>query len=104
VRLLGALVALPLVALGGCAGDDVGGVEMRIAGEVVAVPDQEVAGRLVAAVAQMKHHVLGQRTDAVSVGARLDEVLHGTDLVVGQPLATLDLDAHARPIGHSSRP
>ena len=67
--------------LGARSGDLVGHVEVSVGHQPGPLPDQHVAHPLVPAVAQVQHHVLGQRPDAVGLGGRLGERAHRAHLV-----------------------
>jgi hypothetical protein len=70
--------------------DLVGGVEVGVADEDVAVVQQQVARHDVTAVPQVEHHMLGQRPHAVGGGHVVDETQHRLHLVGGQPLPAVE--------------
>ena len=93
-----------------CAGavDRIGRVEMRIGNEVRAVPQQQIAGRLVAAVTQVQQHVFGQRPDAIGLGRLVDNLGDSLDLFWRQPAndvnagrraARVQVGSHASTLG-----
>ena len=59
--------------LGRRALDRVGGVDVGVPDERVAVADEQVDGRSVAAVPQVEHDVLGQRVRPVGVAGGLHQ-------------------------------
>jgi hypothetical protein len=86
---------------------------MGIAGDLAGVRQHHVACLPVTAVAQVQHHVLGERRDSVFLGRQSDQLEHGGDVgvreAVGDPdvghlLAPLPVDAVAWPRGAASRP
>jgi hypothetical protein len=67
--------------------DLVGDVEMRVRHEDAALGlQQQVAYRLVPAVPQVQHHVLGQWPDPVRLGGRVDQ-LHDARHIAGRETA-----------------
>lgn len=66
--------------------DRVGDVQVREADECsVCVAGEQVDRRLVAAVAQVQQHVLGQRSGAVGLGHGGHQLHHLSDLGLVQP-------------------
>ena len=86
--------------LGAGSGDLVGDVEVGVADERVAATGQDVPDVDVAAVAQVQHHVLGQRTDPVGLGDLLDEQADVGDVGVVEAAQHLPLHVGRAGVAH----
>src|SRR5205823_1208542 len=87
--------------------DGVGRIKMRIAGERITLPQQEVAGRCVAAVTQVQRHMFGQRANAVGVCDVVDEFEYPLDDVRFEARPSLEsrlADGHHRNLMPLCRP
>ena len=62
------------------AGDRIGRIQVRVAGQLPLAVEQQIARPGVAAIPQVQHDVLGERPDAILLGGSVNERQHSRGL------------------------